>query len=170
MGGVLAAAHHQIIFAWQILLAWVSGGKCSYKETAPSWLRYSSQWNPQDLGWFLEGCGSSSVAYFAFFKHGTQHRSRGHRSRDTLLWELCFLLFKADHLGTEKLWFDTDWTSGTIREGLWAGDILDMMHVVWASDKGADTETKEKPRQQSTERETRQLYKRFYPQSNLNYL
>lgn len=93
------------------------------------------------VGWFLEGCESSSVAHFAFVKHGTQHKSRGHESRDTLLWELCFLLSKAGHLETERLWFDTDWTSETIREGLWAGNILDMIHVVWASEKGEDTET-----------------------------
>lgn len=71
-------------------------------------------------GGVLERCGSSSIAYFAFFKHGTQHRSRGHRSRDTLLWELCFLLPKADHLEPERLQFDTDWTSGRTRGGLWA--------------------------------------------------
>lgn len=101
---------------------------------------------PQGLGGgvFLEGCGNSSVAYLAFFKHGTRHGSRGHRSRDTLLWELCFLLPEADHLQTERPWFDTDWTSGTTREGLWAGDVLDVMYVVWVSEKGADTETEKR--------------------------
>lgn len=68
----------------------------------------------------------------AFFKHGTQHRlSRGgHRNRYTPLWELRFLLAKANHLDTERLWFDTGCTSGTIIEELWAVDALDMIHVV----------------------------------------
>ncbi|XP_063493868.1 uncharacterized protein [Symphalangus syndactylus] len=70
----------------------------------------------------------------AFFKHGTRHRLRrgGHRNRYTSLWELCFLLAKANHLDTERLWFDTGWTSGTIIEGLWAVDALDMIHVALA--------------------------------------
>lgn len=62
------------------------------------------------------------------------------------------------------------WTSRTIREGLWAVDVLDMRLAVWELEKGLQTEAEKSSRVWSAGREMRWQHRWSYPQSNTNHL
>ena len=142
VGGMLAAASTRWYLPGQFCWLWVVRRRSSYKKTDPSWPHHVPIWTPgtgriSEVKWEL--FFSCLLCLKAFFKPGTQHGSsrEGHRNTYTTLWELCFLLPKANHPETESLWFDTGWISGTINEGLWAVCVLVLVVRVgnWTVDK-----------------------------------